>query len=94
MKQIKIALVTGGSRGIGKDTALRLADKGLDVMLTYSSSEKEAEEVVKEIESRGRKAKALQMDSNKPLATFEGFVTAASNYLMETYGVAKFCCSN
>jgi NAD(P)-dependent dehydrogenase (short-subunit alcohol dehydrogenase family) len=90
MKETKIALVTGGSRGIGKDAALRLADKGLDVMLTYRSSEKEAEEVVKEIESRGRKAKAFQIDSGKPLVKFDGFVAAVSDYLKGTYGVAKF----
>lgn len=90
MNQTKIALVTGGSRGIGKNTALRLADKGLDVIITYRNSEKEAQEVVKEIEGKYRKAKAFQLDSGKPIATFDGFVTIVSDYLKETYGVAKF----
>jgi len=90
MEQIKIALVTGGSRGIGKNAALRLADKGLDIVLTYRTREKEAEEVVKLIESRGQKAKAFQMDSGKSVGTLDAFVVQFSDYLMETYGVAKF----
>jgi NAD(P)-dependent dehydrogenase (short-subunit alcohol dehydrogenase family) len=90
MEQIKIALVTGGSRGIGKNAALRLADKGLDVVLTYRTRVKEAEEVVKLIESRGQKAKAFQMDSGKSVGTLDAFVVQFSDYLMEAYGVAKF----
>jgi NAD(P)-dependent dehydrogenase (short-subunit alcohol dehydrogenase family) len=90
MEQIKIALVTGGSRGIGKNAALRLADNGLDVILTYRTSEKEAEEVVKLIESGGRKAKAFQMDSSKPVSALDGFAVQVSDYLKQTYGVAKF----
>jgi len=45
----KIALVTGGSRGLGKDMALSLAKKGIDVLLTYNSNKIEAEKVVLEI---------------------------------------------
>jgi NAD(P)-dependent dehydrogenase (short-subunit alcohol dehydrogenase family) len=89
MKQTKIAMVTGGSRGIGKNAAIRLADKGLDVIVTYRTSKKEAEDVVRIIESMGRKAKAFQMDSGKSVSTFDGFVTAVSNYLQETYDVNK-----
>lgn len=58
----KIALVTGGSRGLGKDMALQLATKGLDVIITYNSNKVEAEKVVAEIESSGRKAIALQLN--------------------------------
>lgn len=57
-----IALVTGGSRGLGKNMALALAARGVDVVLTYRSSQKEAEAVVAEIERAGRKAAALQLD--------------------------------
>ena len=60
--QTKIALVTGGSRGLGKDMALSIARKGTDVILTYRANEAEANEVVKEIETAGRKAAALQLD--------------------------------
>ena len=57
-----IAIVTGGSRGLGKNMALQLAKRGVDVLLTYRSNQKEAEAVVAEIERSGRKAVALQLD--------------------------------
>lgn len=60
--QTKIALVTGGSRGLGKDMALSIAQKGIDVILTYRTNEAEANETVQSIESMGRKAAALQLD--------------------------------
>ncbi|MBW4358993.1 SDR family NAD(P)-dependent oxidoreductase [Flavobacterium taihuense] len=61
-KNNKIALVTGGSRGLGKDMALNLAKKGFDVILTFNSKKKEAEEVVSEIEKLGQKAVAIQLN--------------------------------
>ena len=57
-----IALVTGGSRGIGRSTALALADQGTDVLLTYVTAEAEAHAVVAAIEARGRRAVALRLD--------------------------------
>jgi 3-oxoacyl-[acyl-carrier protein] reductase len=59
----KIALVTGGSRGIGAAIAKRLAAEGAAVAITYSSSPDRAEAVVKEIESAGGKAIAIQADA-------------------------------
>ncbi|SMO74820.1 3-oxoacyl-[acyl-carrier-protein] reductase [Gracilimonas mengyeensis] len=59
----KTCLVTGGSRGIGKAIALRLAEFGADVAITYARSADAAEEVKEEIEKLGRKAKALQADA-------------------------------
>jgi NAD(P)-dependent dehydrogenase (short-subunit alcohol dehydrogenase family) len=61
-KNSRIALVTGGSRGLGKDMALNLAKKGLDVVLTFNSKKEEAEEVVSEIEKLGQKAVAIQLN--------------------------------
>ena len=58
----KIALITGGSRGLGKNMALQLAKKGLDVIITYNSNKTEADKVVAEIEELGNKAYALQLD--------------------------------
>jgi len=52
----KIALLTGGSRGLGKNAALRLAEKGNDVILTYHTKKEEAEEVVTAIEAMGQQA--------------------------------------
>jgi NAD(P)-dependent dehydrogenase (short-subunit alcohol dehydrogenase family) len=62
---VPIALVTGGSRGLGKSTALHLAKRGTDVILTYKSGGAEAEATVAEIESMGRRAQALPLDVSK-----------------------------
>ncbi len=58
----RIALITGSSRGLGKSMALHLADRGVDSILTYRSGKDEALAVVAEIEAKGRKAVALQLD--------------------------------
>src|SRR5690606_399200 len=58
----KIALVTGGSRGLGRDMAINLAKKGIDVVITYHSNAEKAEDVVTEIKASGQKAVALQLD--------------------------------
>ena len=57
----KIALITGASRGLGKNTALSLAKKGVDAIATYHSNEQEANSVVAAIEAMGVKAVALQL---------------------------------
>ncbi|MFF8971274.1 SDR family oxidoreductase [Streptomyces sp. NPDC014995] len=59
----KVALVTGGSRGIGAATAVRLAREGADVALTYVNGEEAAQEVVRAVEALGRRAVALRADS-------------------------------
>jgi NAD(P)-dependent dehydrogenase (short-subunit alcohol dehydrogenase family) len=58
----KIVLITGGSRGLGKSAALKLAAQGVDVIVTYRSQEQEAAGVVAAIEAAGRKAAALKLD--------------------------------
>ena len=58
----RIALVTGGSRGLGKNAVLQLAAEGTGIILTWNSSQQEAQEVVREIEGKGRKAAALQLN--------------------------------
>ncbi len=64
MSEQKIALITGGSRGLGKDMAMQIAKKGIDVIITYRTKEAEAKEVVNAIRSTGRKAAALFLDMN------------------------------
>ena len=59
---MKIALITGGSRGLGKNMALQLADKGHDVLLTFNQKKTEADEVVAQIQKLGRRAAALPLD--------------------------------
>lgn len=63
-KQTRIALVTGGSRGLGKSMALHLAAAGTDVIITYHSKEKEAREVVDAVTATGRKAAMMQLDAS------------------------------
>jgi NAD(P)-dependent dehydrogenase (short-subunit alcohol dehydrogenase family) len=69
---MKIAIITGGSRGLGKNMSLHLAGKGHDIILTYKSNKAEAEAVVAEIQKMGRKATALQLDvsAHKSFAAF------------------------
>lgn len=69
----KIALVTGGSRGLGKDMALQLAKKGFDVVITYHTRKDDARKIVEEVQSLGRKAHSLQLDVAAS-ATFDTFV--------------------
>lgn len=70
-----IALITGGSRGLGKSMALRLADAGVDVIFTYQSQKGAADELVAQITQKGRKAVALQLDAGKS-GSFGAFADA------------------
>lgn len=81
----KIALVTGGSRGLGKNSALKIAEKGLDVIITYRSNKEEADKVVEEIQSLGRKAIAYQLDT-KDIKSFETFIKSVGDHLEENTG--------
>jgi len=86
--QNKIALVTGASRGLGKDSALQLAKKGFDIILTYQSKKEFADEVVKEIQSIGKKAFALPLDISST-AGFDQFVTEVKDVLDTQFSSAK-----
>ncbi|QJD97006.1 SDR family oxidoreductase [Mucilaginibacter robiniae] len=85
----KIALVTGGSRGLGKDMALRIAEKGIDVVLTYNSKAQEAEEVVKQIESTGQKAAAIQLNTAE-VQSFDTFVDRLKDTLATQFNINQF----
>jgi NAD(P)-dependent dehydrogenase (short-subunit alcohol dehydrogenase family) len=84
----KIVLVTGGSRGLGKNMAMSLAAKGLDVVLTYNSQANEAQEVVAAIEALGQKAAAIQLNVGK-VTTFDTFFETLKNTLKSTFSSEK-----
>jgi NAD(P)-dependent dehydrogenase (short-subunit alcohol dehydrogenase family) len=80
----KIALVTGGSRGLGRNTAISIARQGGDVIVTYRSREGEARAVVAEIEALGRKACAFQLDTGD-VGAFAAFAERLRKALRETW---------
>jgi NAD(P)-dependent dehydrogenase (short-subunit alcohol dehydrogenase family) len=85
----KIALVTGASRGLGKNTALTLARKGVDVIVTYHNSEEDAQNVVSAIAEIGAKAVALQLDTSNT-KTFDGFVEQVKQSLQDKWQTEHF----
>ena len=76
----KIALITGGSRGLGRNTALKLAHDGADVILTYRERKDEGQAVLAEIEKLGRKAALLQFDVANA-AGFDAFAKTVAETL-------------
>ena len=86
---ITLAVITGGSRGLGKSMALYLADRGVDSVITYKSAEREAREVVAAIEAKGRKAAALQLDV-ADAGGFAAFVERLADALSSTFGRDRF----
>ncbi|MBT1704309.1 SDR family oxidoreductase [Chryseosolibacter indicus] len=85
----KIALVTGGSRGLGKDMALNIAKKGIDVIITYNSKKEEALTVVKQIQNSGRKAEALQFNA-ADIAGFGKFIDSLKSTLKSSFNTDRF----
>ena len=85
----KIAIITGSSRGLGRNTALSLAKRGVDVILTYHSNRAEADAAVTEIHALGRKAVALQLDAGNS-ASFGAFAAEVKKALKETWGRETF----
>jgi NAD(P)-dependent dehydrogenase (short-subunit alcohol dehydrogenase family) len=76
----KIAIVTGGSRGLGRSTVLNLARRGIDTIFTYHSNRAEADRVVSLAAETGRKAIALQLDTGN-VGTFDAFVQTVAEGL-------------
>ncbi len=85
----KTALITGGSRGLGKNMALAIAQKGIDTVITYHNNEAAANEVVASIRAMGRKATAIRLDTSD-ISTFDGFVSALKEYLTKETGQPRF----
>jgi NAD(P)-dependent dehydrogenase (short-subunit alcohol dehydrogenase family) len=89
MTMTKIALVTGGSRGLGRNTALSIARRGGDVILTYRNGTADAETAAAEIRAAGRKAAVLQLDTGD-IAAFAAFAEQLRTVLRETWGRETF----
>lgn len=85
MAEGKIAVITGGNRGLGRATALHLAQDGTDVVLTYRSHADEAADVVAAITALGRTAVALELDTSR-VDTFEDFAATLRSTLTATWG--------
>ncbi|MGK4001550.1 SDR family oxidoreductase [Sorangium sp. So ce1036] len=90
-KQSPVALITGGSRGLGKSMALHLAERGAGVILTYRSAAAEAAGVVKQIEARGGKAAALALDVGDTRG-FDAFAGAVRAELAGRFGRDRLDC--
>ena len=86
---MKINLITGGSRGLGRSMALHLADRGQDSIITYHSKKAEADLVVQEIRAKGHKAVALQLDVSKA-NTFDAFAGEVKKALKATWNSDTF----
>lgn len=85
----KIALITGGSRGLGKNAALRLAQQGHDIIVTYNTKKNEAQQVVSEAEALGRKAAAIQLNI-EDVDSLDTFVTELTAVLTQHWATGKF----
>lgn len=85
----KIALITGGSRGLGKNAALKLAKKGVDILLTWRNNREEAEAVVNTIIAAGGKAAALQLDVSD-CNTFDRFASDVREQLNSVWKRERF----
>ena len=76
----KTAVVTGGSRGLGRNTSLNLATRGVDIIFTYHSNQAEADSLISEVEGIGQKAAAFRLDTAE-LRGFDAFVAEVRNTL-------------
>jgi len=88
MQTTKIAIVTGGSRGLGRSNVLSLAKRGVDSIFTYNSNPAEADKVLGLVREAGRKATALQLDTSN-LSSFDLFAQCVCQALTD-FGAARF----
>jgi NAD(P)-dependent dehydrogenase (short-subunit alcohol dehydrogenase family) len=84
----KIAVITGGSRGLGRNTAIQLARRGTDLIFTFHSSQSEAESLIREIEAMGQKAAAFRLDT-ADVRSFDAFV-AQVRQTLQGWGRERF----
>jgi NAD(P)-dependent dehydrogenase (short-subunit alcohol dehydrogenase family) len=89
MSTNKIAVVTGGSRGLGKNMAIRLAEQGHDVIITYNSGKEAANDVITEIEAKGAQVAVLQLDVSD-FKSLPVFIENIAGTLQSKWGRDKF----
>ena len=88
-QETPIALITGGSRGLGRSVALHLAERGVDVILTYRAASSEASEVCERVRTLGGKAVALPLDVTDS-TSFDAFGKSVATELERTFGRKQF----
>src|SRR4051812_2793597 len=86
---IKLAVITGGSRGLGRNAAVHLARAGVGSIITFRSNQAEAASAVKEVEQAGAKAVALKLDTGQA-GSFADFAGAVKAALKQTWGRERF----
>jgi NAD(P)-dependent dehydrogenase (short-subunit alcohol dehydrogenase family) len=84
----KVGVITGGSRGLGRNTAVNLAQRGVNIVFTYRSNQPEAESLVREAEAMGRKAAGFQLDAGD-MRTFDRFAAHVRKTL-QSWGCDRF----
>ncbi len=84
----KTAIITGGSRGLGRNTAIHLAQRGVDILFTYHSNLADAQSLIREVETGGGKAAAFRLDAGN-ISLFEGFVDQVRN-MLQVWGRDRF----
>jgi NAD(P)-dependent dehydrogenase (short-subunit alcohol dehydrogenase family) len=84
----KTAIITGGSRGLGRNTAIHLAQRGVDILFTYHSNLAEAQNLIREVEGMGRKAAASPLDAGN-ISLFDGFVEQVRD-MLRVWGRERF----
>ncbi len=85
----KIAIVTGGSRGLGRNSAIAIAKKGIDVVFTYHTNKEAADKVVAEIQALGQNAYPFQLDTSN-IKLFDAFIKQVTGHLKEKTGSPNF----
>src|SRR5579863_3752314 len=84
----KVAVITGGSRGLGRNTAIHLARRGVDLIFTYRANQTEAESLIRETEAMGQKAAAFRLDTGD-VRSFDAFAAEVRNTL-QAWGRGRF----
>jgi NAD(P)-dependent dehydrogenase (short-subunit alcohol dehydrogenase family) len=84
----RIGIITGGSRGLGRNTAINLARRGVDILVTYCTNQKEAESLIREAEALGRKAAGFRLNTGD-VRSFNSFVSEVRKKL-QSWGRERF----